>query len=246
MTLDWISFDLYSSLIDTTLGLRTYFRRLLQKKGVPVPPEEIAKVFPKVHNRMLLASGFRRYRELLNSALEETLRDCKVSFTPEDGAALATAMGLWRPYDEVVIQLPRFQKLAKIAIVANADTNFTTRSCSYLGIAPNLIITSEDVRSYKPSGKIFVAALARMYAPSENVLHVSTEADIDIVPAHKLGFKTAYLRRSATPAPVKPDPDYDVPSLFALAARIGAPADTRELPPWSTLDDRKLGPDSLH
>lgn len=235
MSFDWISFDCHGTLIDWDMGLRQFFKQLLLRRRVMIPAEQIIKAWQPIHLRMLQGT-FRRYREILYESLDEALRECKISYTPEDGAAFAQAFGSWRPYGDVTKTLPRLQKMSKIAIIANCDREFILRSVSYLGIAPNLVTISEDVRSYKPSGKLFVAALAKMYAPSDKVLHVTSHERVDLEPAHRLGFKTCYLRRQATVKDVAPMPDYNVPSLHALASRLGAPAADAELPPWSTLD----------
>ncbi len=232
---EWISFDLYGSLIDVEMGMRQFFKRLLLKKGIPIPADTLVKSWRTIHGRMLLG-GFRRYREILYDSLDVALREAKVSYDQEDGRAFAVALGSWRPYSDATATLPRLQKVSKIAVLANADREFVLRSVGYLGVAANLVLTSEDVHAYKPSGKIFVAALAKMYAPAANCLHVTADPDVDLEPARKLGFKVCLLRRTPTAREVKPAPEYNVPSLLALAARLQAPQSDKELPPWQSLD----------
>lgn len=72
---------------------------------------------------------------------------------------------------------PRFLEVAEslglpVYVVSNIDRSCIDAAMTYHGLAFDAVITSEDVRSYKPRPAVFKAALDRIGLPASEVLHI--------------------------------------------------------------------------
>jgi len=66
----------------------------------------------------------------------------------------------------------------------------------YHGIKATSIVTSEDVRSYKPRPEIFLRALELINVRPGEVLHIGDSLSSDIAGAKGLGISTCWLNRN--------------------------------------------------
>src|SRR5690606_32977977 len=99
----------------------------------------------------------------------------------------------------------------------------------WLEVDFDLVLTAQDVGSYKPDPRNFEALLAavrdRLGVGQAGILHVAQSPFHDIAPARRLGFSTVWVNRrrgkdggGATPAPEgDATPDLEVGSLQELA-----------------------------
>ena len=115
----------------------------------------------------------------------------------------------------------------KIGIVAN-QARTVVQALERDGIA-NLVDflgVSAIVGIEKPSPAIFELALAELGTPAGQTLHIGNRLDTDVLPAQKLGMRTAWiLRGEANPDPTDADlktPDIVLPSLVGIPEAIAA------------------------
>lgn len=79
--------------------------------------------------------------------------------------------------------------------VSNADTAHLNRAIDRHSLSFTKVLTSEDVRAYKPDPRIFEQALEAMGAQPDEVLHVGDSLHSDVAGAAKLGIDTAWICR---------------------------------------------------
>jgi len=78
------------------------------------------------------------------------------------------------------------------------------------------IITSEDVRSYKPRPEMFVEGLKRANLKSSEVLHVGDSIISDVQGARNLGMRVAWMNRINKTRPDHIQPDFIFKSFDEL------------------------------
>jgi 2-haloalkanoic acid dehalogenase type II len=103
-----------------------------------------------------------------------------------------------------------------IVIVSNIDRGDIEAAIRHNGLDFDHIITSEDVRAYKPRPDIFREALKTLSLKPEDVLHVGDSINNDIIGAHNAGIRAAWINRKNKPTPQHCTPDYTVHSLNEL------------------------------
>ncbi len=107
-----------------------------------------------------------------------------------------------------------------VVVVSNIDRCDIETAIDHHGLAFEHVITSEDVRSYKPRPELFVAGLAAASCPADRALHVGDSLTSDVAGAHELGIPVAWVNRAGRPSPETAGPTYEVPSLADLSASV--------------------------
>lgn len=103
-----------------------------------------------------------------------------------------------------------------IYIISNIDTSDVMAAIEYHQIKVSGVITSEDVRSYKPRSEIFMEALRRYDLKNTEVLHVGDSLISDIEGAQMMGIRTAWINRKNKIRKDDIKPDYIIKDLTEL------------------------------
>lgn len=101
-------------------------------------------------------------------------------------------------------------------ILSNIDTDAINKAIAFHGIQVDGVITSEDVRSYKPRPEIFHEALRKYGLDKQDVLHIGDSLTSDIQGAQGAGIQAAWVNRKGKTAPDPIRPDYMVQDLLEL------------------------------
>ena len=108
-----------------------------------------------------------------------------------------------------------------VVVVSNIDRLDIETAIDHHDLTFDHVITSEDVRSYKPRPELFVAGLEAAGCPPDRVLHVGDSLTSDVAGARRLGIPVAWVNRAGKPSPAAKDaPTYEVTSLGDLIQTI--------------------------
>jgi 2-haloacid dehalogenase/putative hydrolase of the HAD superfamily len=89
------------------------------------------------------------------------------------------------------------------------------------GIQVAGLVTSEEVRSYKPDPRIFQAALKLTGWRREHVLHVGDSLHSDVGGARRVGLRTGWVNRAQRIHDIgNHQPDYEFEDLLGLHALV--------------------------
>ncbi len=174
-------------------------RRAIDHREVPAP-ERFAHLF-----RCLALDPERCPKGLLRGLLETHRRELsKAAEFPAHHGPLLT--DLKRRY--------------RLALVSNFD--YTPTALGILeeaGVVDcfETILVSDEVGWRKPAPAIFEEALRRVGVTAEQTLFVGDRADIDVLGAHQVGMRTAWINPDAAPLPPgMPRPDVELRDLADL------------------------------
>jgi len=103
-----------------------------------------------------------------------------------------------------------------IGIVSNIDRADIELALAHHGIVPDVLVTSEDARAYKPRPEMFTQALAAFDLAPHEVLHVGDSRTSDIAGATPLGIPVAWINRTGKVATSAPVADHEVTDLRDL------------------------------
>jgi 2-haloacid dehalogenase len=123
-----------------------------------------------------------------------------------------------------VASLQQLSKRFRLAVVSNTDDALFAGTQKQLKIQFDVVVTAEQVKSYKPGKAHFQEVLRRLGVPVSQVLHVAQSLYHDHVPARQLGFRTAWIKRPSllTDTGLAPQadvrPDFAFGDLSALAS----------------------------
>jgi 2-haloacid dehalogenase len=188
MAVRWCTFDCYGTLIDWERGvtdaLLPYFDR---------PPGRDALAKEYIETEATVESGrYLRYRDVLDQAGKALLRAHGI----ERPSPLPASLPGWVAFPEVPAALRALQTAGRrIAILSNVDRDLIATSIPKLGIAPDLVVTAEDVGSYKPAAGHWTRFAELTGASAAETVHVGASQYHDMLPAAALGYRTVFIDR---------------------------------------------------
>ena len=207
MPVEWVTFDCYGTLIDWERGITDALLPLL-------PPHTDRKALAEWYIHMeaqFEAEGYHLYRDVLDRVGRRVLRSLDAAIPDDETSPLPSSLAEWRPFPEVPAALNALVAQGRfIAILSNVDRDLLELSIGRLGIRPDLAITAEEARSYKPAPGHWHKFLERSGASRENTVHVGASQYHDMRPAAALGFRTVFIDRhgetlETAPTSVLPD-----------------------------------------
>lgn len=92
-------------------------------------------------------------------------------------------------------------------------SSFGTAALNHHDLTFDFVITSEDVRSYKPRPELFIAGLDAIGTHPDGVLHVGDSLTNDVAGGQRLGIATGWTNRSHRPAQPETQPTYEFHDL---------------------------------
>lgn len=141
---------------------------------------------------------FRSQRDVERASLAAV---CEQLGAAVDIAEISERLFDFWQHPPVFPDAPDFLAVATVPVIvaSNIDRIDIEAAIEHHGLVFEEVITSEDVRSYKPRPELFEAGLAALdMAPSE-VLHVGDSLSSDIAGASALGIRSAWINRKGKP-----------------------------------------------
>ena len=215
-----LTLDCYGTLVDWEAGTIDALRPLLARHGVALTDDEIIAAAQEIEEP-LCQPPFRPYRAVLAGVVEGFGQRFGFPVGPGEREVLAASVPSWRPFPDTVASLRALQHRYRLAVISNIDDDLFAATARQLGVAFDLVVTSEQARAYKPDPVIFVDALRRLGVPGAAVMHVA-EGTTEIAPARRFGCATAWVRRNGRSARLLTEtPNLEVPDLRSLLDRLG-------------------------
>lgn len=201
---DIITFDCYGTLIDWESGIASAF-------GSDFDRDEIIRLHAEIEP--VVESDYRPYRDVL----AETARRIGDRLgRPTDGRFLAEALPSWKPFPDTNRALERLRDAGhKLGILSNIDDDLIAQTRRHFTVDFDLVITAQQVRSYKPGHAHFTTARERI--GDARWLHAAQSNFHDVVPANALGIPSAWVNRKNETALPGGTPTHEVRDMAGLA-----------------------------
>jgi putative hydrolase of the HAD superfamily len=212
-----LSFDCYGTLIDWETGLVQSLQPWCAWRGVDLPAEELLELFAANEHEVQSEHPSLRYPDVL----AETLRSMAAAFGSEASEGecreLGASVAAWPAFADTAKALRRLKRHYRLIILSNIDRASFAASNRRLGVDFDLVITAEDVGSYKPAPAHFerlLSELGTIGVERAELLHVAQSLFHDHAPAQRLGLPSVWIDRrgdrpgsGATPAAEVEVPD---------------------------------------
>jgi 2-haloacid dehalogenase/putative hydrolase of the HAD superfamily len=217
---DIITFDCYGTLIDWEAGIINAFQSEAAKDGLTLEGDQIIAAYgaeePKVESQAYLS-----YREVLTETARLVGSRLGWKISSERARFLAKGLPDWKPFADTNASLERLARKFQLGILSNTDDDLLTGTRRHFTVQFELIVTAQQVRSYKPAFAHFNEALARL--SGERLLHAAQSYFHDVVPCAALGIPVVWVnRKGERPSPGGPLPTHEVRNLSELADLLGA------------------------
>lgn len=218
-----LTFDCYGTLIDWETGILDGLRAVLEPHGVRSTDDGLLEAYAR-HEAELEAGSYLPYRKILATCLQRLCAEHGVVADAREQEAFASSVETWPPFDDTEEALRRLAKRYRLGVITNCDDDLFAASQRQLGVEFEWIVTAQQVGSYKPDQRNFLAALERIDLPRDRIVHVAQSLFHDHVPARELGIASVWIDRrhgraghGATPAALA-SPELTTRNLAEFAA----------------------------
>lgn len=208
---EWITFDCYGTLIDWENGIGAAFERVSKAVGMPIDRPRILSLYRKYE--MEEEFSYRRYREILTRVAKRICTD--VGYKLPDYDFLVESLPRWRPFADTNPALIRLARRFKLGVLSNIDRDLFAETCKHFPVMFDLVITAQDVGSYKPETKHFLEGRRRI--GNAKWIHAAQSFYHDITPCHRLGIDSAWINRNEEQGSSKITPLFNRLNLLAFA-----------------------------
>jgi 2-haloalkanoic acid dehalogenase type II len=220
-----LSFDCYGTLIDWEAGLTKELAPFATRIGQDA--RALLSQFGELETKVQIEFPTLRYPEILAETLRRIGRQQGFTVSDEEATGFGASVPDWPAFSDSAQGLADLKKRFQLVILSNIDRASFAASNRKLGVEFDLVVTAEDVGSYKPDPANFEAMFARLAeigSSKQSLLHVAQSLFHDHVPAQALGLETVWIDRQGKPGGATPPPSHTVvptwtfPSLAAFAS----------------------------
>jgi 2-haloacid dehalogenase len=191
----WLTFDCFGTLIDWNNGFRAILAPLVGERT-----DALMRAYHGVERRMEAEKPHRLYRDVLTAGLAEAAKSLGVSLAAAEADILVRRWGDQPLFQDAPGGLAAVRAAGwKIAILTNCDDDLFGRTASRNPqLAPDLVITAEQVGSYKPALGHFIRFEQQTGVARGNWVHVANSWFHDIEPARRYGVTRIWMDRDRT------------------------------------------------
>ncbi len=222
-----LTFDCYGTLIDWEAGILAWLKPWSERRELEADDASLMNAFARSESVQQETQPDALYPAILEAVLQDIADQFSVTASADEIAAFGDSVKDWPAFSDSAEALAALKRHFKLVVLSNIDRASFAASNERLGVEFDLIVTAQDVGSYKPAPGHFdraLAQLAEMGHPKEKILHTAQSLYHDHVPAKRFGLASIWINRragtqgwGATPPPKTPvEPDWEVPSLAAM------------------------------
>lgn len=210
-----LCFDVYGTLIDWEGGILAALAPMLVRNNAQFSREELLTVYHEFESEQQRLTPDMPYSQLLSTIHPRLAQRLGLETTSEESKQFGESVGRWPAFPDTVDALRRLSKHHKLVVLSNVDrASFAQSNAGSLqGFPFDLIITAQDIGSYKPDQRNFKhmikAVQAEFNVEPSQILQTAQSQFHDHQPARKVGIKSVWIERPGATMGNQGDPIFD-------------------------------------
>ncbi len=216
----WVTADCYGTLIDWEKGLLEAFNKEAVKDGFSFDDAKLIDRFLEVQAEVMSGS-YELYAEVLRRAAVKVGGELGWELEPSRAQFVPDSVTRWLPFREANAAMDRLAKRYEIGIISNVDDKLLGVSRRHLRTDLDLVVTAQQVRSYKPDPAHFKEC-ARRLGGKKGWLHIGSGYETDVAPLLAMKVPVIWVNRRGEKLEGRKKPDAEVKNFRDAAARLGA------------------------
>jgi len=214
-----ITFDCYGTLIDWEAGIIDAYQAAAAVEQVELNASQIIHAYA-AEEATVEAMAYRPYRDVLTETERRAAAVLGWRVPTESVGFLADSLPNWKPFPDTNAALERLSRRFKLGILSNIDDDLLTATRRHFTVDFDLIVTAQQVSSYKPGFAHFEEAKLRM--GDTRLLHAAQSYFHDVVPATQMSIPVVWVNRKNNQIEDGgPSPMHQVRDLTELANYLG-------------------------
>jgi 2-haloacid dehalogenase len=203
----FVTYDCYGTLIDWETGVYEAFQKEADKDGFTINRDELIPRFIEIQ-REIQHGSYELYAEVLRRAAVRVAKELGWEIENVRSNFLPNSVPRWQAFRETNAQLERFAKKYETGILSNIDDKLLGATRRHFRGDFDLVVTAQQVRSYKPDPAHFKECARRIEKGKKNWVHVASGYPTDVEPCLKSKIPVIWVNRSGMelePGQKKPD-----------------------------------------
>jgi 2-haloacid dehalogenase len=217
----FVTFDVYGTLIDWEDGVWQAFSKEADRDGFTIEREEVIPLFHEI-SREIESGSYELYAEVLRQTAIRIAKKLGWPLEPSRSGFLPDSVARWAPFKETNTQLNKFSKKFQTGLISNIDDKLLGQTRRHIPSDFDLVVTAQQVRSYKPHPAQFTEC-ARRIGTKKGWVHIGASHYHDIEPCVKAKVPVIWVNRNREQLdPGAKKPTVEVKNLLEAAKLLGA------------------------
>jgi len=191
--IQWVTFDVYGTLIDWEGGAVEAFTKEAERDGFTIERDQLVPLFLSIQQE-IQAGSYELYAEVLRRTAVRISKELGWPLEPSRSGFLPDSVQRWKPFKETNAQLDRFAKKCNIGLISNVDDKLLGQTRRHFRTDFDLVVTAQQVRSYKPDPAHFKEG-ARRIGGKKGWVHVGASYYYDVEPCLKARIPVIWVNR---------------------------------------------------
>jgi 2-haloacid dehalogenase len=217
-TITFVTFDVYGTLIDWDAGVTEAFTKEADQDGFTIDPEQLIPTFHEVV-REIEGGSYELYAEVLRRTAVQMATQIGWPLEPARSGFLPDSVQRWPAFKETNAALVKVKKKHNIGLISNIDDKLLGQTRRLLKTPTgqpldfDLVVTAQQVRSYKPDASHF-SECERRIGGKKGWVHIASSYYHDVEPCIKKKVPVIWVNRNGqTLESGQKKPDAEVKNL---------------------------------
>ena len=216
----FLTFDCYGTLIDWETGAYEAFQKEADRDGFTIDRADLTERFVAIQHE-IQAGSYELYAEVLRRTAVRVAKEMGWDLEPSRSGFLPSSVPRWPPFRETNAQLEKIAKRYEVGILSNIDDKLLGATRRHFRFDLDLVVTAQQVRSYKPDPAHFKECERRI-GGKKGWVHVASGYRTDVEPCLKQKVPVIWVnRRGEQLGEGQRPPAEEVKSLRDVARLLG-------------------------
>ncbi len=216
----WVTTDCYGTLIDWEKGILEAFSKEAERDGFSFDSQKLIDRFLEVQAE-IMGGSYELYAEVLRRTAVKVAAEIGWELEPSRAQFLPDSVARWLPFREANAAMDRLGKRYDVGIIANIDDKLLGVSRRHLRTDLDLVVTAQQVRSYKPDPAHFKEG-ARRIGGKKGWVHIGSGYEADVGPVLKMNVPVIWVNRKGEKLDGRKKPTAEVKTFRDAAKKLGA------------------------
>jgi 2-haloacid dehalogenase len=221
----WLTFDCYGTIADWNSCMLSALEPVAGAQA-----EALLGAYHRAESILEAAPQWRPYRDVLTDGLALAAQRSGVALADGASGALVAAWPGMQIFPDVAEALTDLVRSGwRLGVLTNCDDDLFASTAAKLPVPAEVVVTAEQVRSYKPDLAHFRKFAELTGATPASWIHVANSWVHDILPASRVGLRSVWVDRDRTGHPAK----FAERRITAMRRLPETVLDVSVLPAWS-------------
>jgi len=221
----WLTFDCYGTIADWSSCMLSALEPVAGAHA-----DALLSAYHRAESILEAGPRWRLYRDVLTDGLALAAQRNGVALAAGASGALVAAWPEMEIFPDVAEALTDLVRSGwRLGVLTNCDDDLFASTAAKLPVPVEVVVTAEQVRSYKPDLAHFRKFAELTGATPANWIHVANSWVHDILPASRMGLRSVWVDRDRTGHPAK----FAERRITAMRRLPETVLDVSVLPAWS-------------